>query len=431
MEILLIVLLILLNGFFAMSEIAVVSARRARLDRWARHGDRRARAALALHDTPNVFLSTIQVGITLIGILAGAVGEAAVADDVARLLARSTVLAPYAGAIASAAVVFGITYLSLVVGELVPKRLALLRPERIARAIALPMSALARIGKPVVRVLSASVDAALALLRVGTAREPGVTEEEVQALIEEGARTGVFLRAERDLLKNVIRLADRPLATLMTRRDEIVWLDAEAPLEHNRELIARHPYSRFVLARGSLEHPLGIVHAKDLLAQALSGQPLDLVAAATPAPRVRSNASPLRVLELFQAAPVPMALVVNAVGEVKGLVTPHDLLEAIVGVLPAAGEVAEPDVIRRADGSLLLDGGIAIEELRELLEAAELPEGAGTDYQTLAGFVLAQVGRVPQIGESFEWSGYRFEVVDMDNRRIDRVLVARAEAPAE
>src|SRR5690606_128077 len=210
MEILLIVLLILLNGFFAMSEIAVVSARRARLDRWARHGDRRARAALALHDTPNVFLSTIQVGITLIGILAGAVGEAAVADDVARLLARSTVLAPYAGAIASAAVVFGITYLSLVVGELVPKRLALLRPERIARAIALPMSALARIGKPVVRVLSASVDAALALLRVGTAREPGVTEEEVQALIEEGARTGVFLRAERDLLKNVIRLADRP-----------------------------------------------------------------------------------------------------------------------------------------------------------------------------------------------------------------------------
>lgn len=428
MEIVLIVLLILLNGFFAMSEIAVVSSRRTRLDRWARHGDRAAQAALALHDTPNVFLATIQVGITLIGILAGAVGEAAVSDDVARLFAGSAVLAPYAGAIASTVVVIAITYLSLVVGELVPKRLALLRPERIARAIALPMAAAARAGRPAVRVLSASVEAVLRLLRVRTTREPSITEEEIQALIEEGARTGVFLSAERDLLKNVIRLADRPLAALMTRRDEIVWLDAEDAAEVNRDKVARHPYSRFVLARGDLDHPIGIVHAKDLLAQALSGQPLDFTGAAAPASRVRSSASPLRVLELFQATPVPMALVVNAVGEVKGLVTPHDLLEAIVGVLPAAGEAAEPEVVRRADGSLLLDGAIPVEQLKELLAVAELPEGAGSDYRTLAGFVLAQVGHLPNIGESFVWSDFRFEVVDMDNRRIDRVMVARAVA---
>lgn len=429
MEFLVILFLILLNGVFAMSEIAVVSSRPARLRRLARH-DRAAAVALELHNSPNVFLSTIQIGITLIGILAGAFGEAAIADDLAQGLRDFPALAAYSDGLALAIVVAGITYFSLVLGELVPKRLGLLRPERVARVVAPPMKLLSRAAYLLVRVLSISVDAVLRLLRVRTLPEPTITEEEIKTMIEEGTRSGVFLKTERDLLRNVIRLADLPIELVMTPRAEIEWLDADAPPEANRRRLVGLRYSRLPLARGSLDRTIGIVQTKDLLGHLLASGELDLAALCRPVVRIGLDASPLRLLELFKKSPLHIALVTSAAGEVRGIVTLHDVLEAIVGGLPTEAEAAEPRVAQRADGSWLVDGMLSIEELKELLGVARLPEEETAEYETLAGFVLAQLGHVPRIGERFEWEGWRLEIVDMDGRRIDRVLIARARPPA-
>ncbi|BAU50189.1 hypothetical protein SVA_3653 [Sulfurifustis variabilis] len=429
MEILVILSLILLNGAFAMSEIAVVSSRPARLRRLARH-DRATAIALELHNSPNVFLSTIQIGITLIGILAGAIGEAAIADDIAEWLRRFPALTRYSDGIALGIVVAGITYASLVIGELVPKRLGLLRPERVARVIAAPMRLLSRIAYPLVRVLSLSVDGVLRLLRVRTLPEPAITEEEIKTLIEEGARSGVFLRTERDLLRNVIRLADMPIELVMTPRSEIEWLDADDPPEVNRRRLAGLRYSRLPLARGELDRAIGIVQTKDLLGHILADGQLDLAAVCRPVVRVGLDASPLRLLEIFKKSPLHIALVTSATGEVRGLVTLHDVLEAIVGGLPIEGEAPEPRIAQRADGSWLVDGMLSTEELKELLGVARLPDEESADYETLAGFVLAQLGHLPRIGEHFEWEGWRMEIIDMDGRRIDRVLIGSSRRSA-
>jgi putative hemolysin len=424
MEILVILFLILVNGAFAMSEIAVVSSRPARLRRLARH-DRAAATALDLHHSPNVFLSTIQIGITLIGILAGAIGEAAVADDVAGWLRSFPALADYSDGIALAIVVAGITYFSLVLGELVPKRLGLLRPERVARVVAPPMKMLARTAYPLVRVLSLSVDGVLHLLRVRTLPEPAITEEEIKTMIEEGTRSGVFLRTERDLLRNVIRLADMPIELVMTPRSEIEWLDADDPPDVNRRRLAGLRYSRLPLARGELDRAIGIVQTKDLLGHLLAGGEFDPAAVCRPVIRVGLDASPLRLLDIFKKSPLHMALVMSATGEVRGVVTLHDVLEAIVGGLPIEGEAPEPRIAQRADGSWLVDGMLSIEELKELLGVPRLPDEESADYETLAGFVLAQLDHVPRIGERLEWEGWRMEIMDMDGRRIDRVLIGR------
>lgn len=428
MEILVILFLILLNGLFAMSEIAIVSSRPARLRRLARH-DRGAAVALELHSSPNVFLSTIQIGITLIGILAGAIGEAALSGALAAQIEHVPVLAGYSRGIAFGLVVAGITYVSLVIGEIVPKRLGLLRPERVARVIAPPMKRFARMAHPAVRVLSLSVDGVLWLLRVRTLPEPAITEEEIKTLIEEGARTGVFLRSERDLLRNVIRLADMPIELVMTTRAEIEWLDADDPPEVNRRRLAGLRYSRLPLCRGGLDRPIGIVQSKDLLGHLLAGGEFDLAAVCRPVIRVGLDVSPLLLLEIFKKSPLHIALVASATGEVRGLVTLHDVLEAIAGGLPIEGEAAEPRIAQRADGSWLVDGMLSIEELKELLGVARLPDEETAEYETLAGFVLAQLGHLPRIGEHFEWEGWRLEIMDMDRRRIDRVLIGRARPP--
>jgi putative hemolysin len=426
MEILIVVVLILLNGVFAMSEMAVVSARRTRLQQWARRGDARAAAALALHNSPNVFLSTIQIGITLIGILSGAVGEALIADDVEEFLEQFPPLADYREAIATAIVVIGITYLSLIVGELVPKRLALLSPERIARLVAAPMRALSRLAYPAVWLLGGSVDAVLRLLRARPSAEPQVTEDEIQALIEEGARTGVFLGEERDLLKNVIRLADRPIEALMTPRGEIVWLDLNDPIEVNAREMAQDPHARFPVARGTLDEAVGVVQSKELLAHVLAGAAPDLQAVMRPPLRVPATVSPLRLLELFKSSPLHMALVTGPYGEVRGVVTLHDVLEAIIGALPTEQAAAESRLVQRADGSWLMDGLLTVAELKETLGIPGLPEEDTGAFETVGGFILTHLGRVPAVADHFEWGGWRFEVVDMDGRRIDRVLVSRS-----
>jgi putative hemolysin len=429
MALLTIVLLILLNGVFAMSEMAVIASRRARLRESVRAGDRRAAVALELHNAPNTFLSTIQIGITLVGVLLGAVGERALSSDVAGLFARVPALAAYSDALALGVVVIAITYLSLVVGELVPKRLALYHPETIARLLARPMRLLSWLTYPGVKLLSASVDLCLKLLRARPPAEPTITEEEIKSMIEEGTRAGVLLKAEQDLLTNVIRFADRSISLLMTPRSEIVWLDVNDPVEANTRKIAESPHGRFPVAQESLDNVLGVVQAKDLLTRMLSGQPFDMKAAMHPPLYLPDSASPLSVLELFRTTGEHIALVVDEYGEIRGMVTLTGILEAIVGALPAPGVVPEPKVVRREDGSWLIDGMLSVEEFRDLLGIAQLPEEEEFGYETLAGFVLHQLGRVPTTGDHFEWSGLRFEIMDMDGNRIDRVLVMRRAEP--
>jgi putative hemolysin len=429
-EAMVILLLIILNGLFAMSEIAVISARKTRLQQWANEGNPRARIALELANTPNQFLATIQIGITLVGILTGAFGGATIASKLALGLENIPVLAPYSRPISLAVVVLPITYLSLIMGELVPKRLALNSPERIASAIAGPMRALARLASPVVHLLGLSTEALLRGLGIRPSAEPPVTEEEIRALIEQGTRAGMFEEAEQEMVERVFRLGDRRVSAVMTPRTEIVWLDRDASLEEIQHIITESIHSRFLVAQGSLDNVLGVVHAKELLLHFLRGQPLDLAAMLLQPLYVPESMRALEVLELFKQSATHIALVVDEYGGIQGLVTPSDILEAIVGDLPVAGEPLEPLAVQREDGSWLLDGMLPVDEFKELFHLGRLPGEDQGVYQTLAGFVIMQLGRIPAVSDHFDWGGLRIEVVDMDGNRVDKVLAQPLPTPA-
>lgn len=425
-----ILLLILANGVFAMSEIAIISAKKALLQRRAEEGDKGAATALDLANSPNRFLSTLQVGITLIGIFAGAFGGATIAEELGAwlggLVTSSGVkwLAPYTEGIALVVVVTVITYLSLVVGELVPKRLAMNRPERIARAIAGPMRGLSRLAGPAVSLLSGSTDLVLRLLGVHPSDEPSVTEEEIAVLLEQGTEAGIFQEAEHDMVKGVLLLDDRRASGLMTPRPDLVWLDLEESVEELRGKILAMPYARFPVAEGSLDNLLGEVQAKDLLAQSLAGAPLDIRALLRPSLYVPETMPALKVLEAFKQSGTEMAVVIDEYGSVQGLVTLQDILESIVGDIPSADERDEPEAVEREDGSWLLDGMLSVEELKEILNLDDLPDEERGFFQTLGGFVTMQIGRIPTAADYFEWGHWRFEVMDMDGPRVDKVLAA-------
>jgi putative hemolysin len=425
-EILFVLLLIIANGIFAMSEIAVVSARRARLQQRAER-DHGARAALELADAPDRFLSTVQIGITLIGILAGAFGGATISEHLAPYIERVPDLARYSEAISLGVVVLAITYLSLVVGELVPKRLGLNNPERIASRIARPMQFLSRLTWPAVRVLSASSNFLLRLLRARPAEEPPITEEEVKLLIDQGTEAGVFEETEHELVDNIFRLADQKIPALMAPRLDIVWLDIEAPIEETRQRIIESPYSRMPVCQGSLDNILGVVKAKDLLSRVLAGEPLDLRAALRQPLYVPETRTALQLLELFKGASTHLAMVVDEHGAIEGLVTMNDVLEAIVGGLPSPGGQIESYAVQRDDGSWLLDGRMSISDFRELFSLDRLPREEDGGYHTLAGFIITYLGRLPSASDHFVWDGLRIEIVDMDRRRVDKVLVSRVE----
>jgi putative hemolysin len=422
-EALVILLLIILNGVFAMSEIAVVSARKARLQQWAEAGDTKARAALELANAPNQFLSTVQIGITLIGILAGAFGGATIAKELDAWLGDIPLLAPYSRALSLALVVAITTYLSLIVGELVPKRLALNHPERLAAAIAGPMRLLSRVAYPVVHLLSLSTEFVLRMFGVKPSTEPPVTEEEIRVLVEQGTRAGMFEEAEREMVERVFRLGDRRVGAVMTPRTEIVWLDRDATPEEIRRTITESAHSRFLVAQESLDNVLGIIHAKDLLAQCLAAQSVDLTTPLQQPLYVPESMGALKVLELFKQTGTHIALAVDEYGGIQGLVTPNDLLEALVGDLPEAGEVGEPLALQREDGSWLLDGMLPVDEFKALFHLGFLPGQHQGVYNTLAGFVIMQLGRIPTAADSFEWGGLKIEVMDMDGNRVDKVLV--------
>jgi putative hemolysin len=428
LEILILLLLVLTNGVFAMAEIAMLAARRTRLEQRAAAGDRGARVALDLLRTPSRFISTVQVGITLVGILAGAFGGATLAQPLAAWLATVPVLAPYAQATALGLVVVAITVLSLVLGELVPKRVALAAPERLAAALAPAMRGLAAVAAPVVHVLSALTELVARLLRVPAVAEPPVTEEEVRLLIARGAEAGVFHPGERRLVERVFRLADRRVSAIMTPRTEIVWLDVDDAPEDVRRKVTSSRYSAYPVAEGTLDRVVGIVQARDLLVHLMAGRPIDLRALAQRPLFVPETAPALSVLDQFRQAGTHTALLIDEYGGLQGLVTSDDILEAIVGEIPEAGEAAMPSVVRRPDGSWLVDGMLPADEFKALLGLEALPaEGEG--YETVGGLVMTVLDRIPSTGDRVLLPGWRVEVVDMDGHRVDKVLVTRVEEP--
>lgn len=408
-----------------MSEMAVVSARKIRLQQRAEEGDAGARAALTLAESPGNFLSTVQIGITLVGILAGTVGGATLATKLNAPLSRIPLLAPYAQGLSVGIAVLGITYLSLVIGELAPKRLALNHAEGIATAVAPFMRMLAWLTAPVVHVLSISTDFILWLVGSRAVADSAVTEEDVRTLIEQGTQVGVFEPLEEEIVDQVFRLSDRTVNALLTPRIDIVWLDIKDPAEKIAEKVIGSGFSFFPVAADDLDHVLGLVSIKQLLTQSLAGQPLNLESALQPALFLPDSTPALVVVDHLKENYAHMALVIDEHGGLEGLVTLNDILEAIVGDIPEAGEQVEEEVIQREDGSWLIDGMMQIDEFQELLEIKQLPAEVEDYYQTVGGFVMAMLGRVPSPGDHFEWEGYRLEVMDMDLRRVDKVLVAR------
>lgn len=423
LEILIILLLILINGIFAMSEIALVSARKARLQQWANQGDRKARVALELANSPNRFLSTVQIGITLVGIFAGAFGGATIAENVVVLLDRLPVMVPYKGAVALLIVVVSITYLSLILGELVPKRLALNNPERIATRIAIPMRFLGKIGAPVVHLLSASTDLVLRFLRTQPSNEPQVIEEEIKILLEQGTETGAFEQEEQAMVERVFRLDERRVSSLMTPRPDVIWLNLEDSIEENRQKIISSTHTRFPVCQNVLDNVLGVIQINDLLARSLLSQPIDLTAALRQPLFVPEHTKALKVLELFKQTGTHIALAVDEYGVIQGLVTLNDILEAIVGDMPSVNQPDDLQIVQREDGSWLLDGMVSIEKFREVFNLEELPGEQQGNYHTLGGFVITHLGRIPIAADHFEWGGFRFEVMDMDGNRVDKILV--------
>lgn len=418
-------LLILLNAIFAMSEIAVVSSRKARLQRLIDEGRTGAEAAMALHSAPSRFLSTIQVGITSVGLLMGAVGETAFADPLAAWLLQFPWLAPYAKGVALALVVVGLTYVSVVVGELVPKRLGLLKPESIAAIVARPMNWLSAAARPLVWLFSASSDLILRLLRVTRGDEPPVTDEEIEVLMEQGAEAGVFHESEQEIVANVLRLDEQRVVAIMTPRKDIEYVDLDDSDESIRQALANAEHHRLLVCRGGLDQVVGVLQVSEMLKPALENRALNVAAAVRQPLYVPDSVSTTQLIEQFRKARAEYALIVDEYGALQGLVTLTDVLSSIVGEIPEQGEPEQRDAVQRDDGSWLVDGSVSIERFRDLMELAALPGEDDGGYHTLAGFVLHMLGHIPKVTERFEAVGLRFEVIDMDGHRVDKVLVAR------
>jgi len=424
-EIGILIILIFANGIFSMSEIAVVSSRRARLQQAADTGDAGAQSALRLSESPGRFLSTVQVGITLIGVLSGAFGGAALSSRLSPLLEPLPVVGASADTLSFVLVVVVITYLSLILGELVPKRIGLSNPERIASLIAPPMTTLARVTSPVITFLEGSTQLVLRLLRFRQIEELPVTESEISVLLDQGTEAGVFVEAERDLIGRIFELGDLRTVNLMTPRPEVTWLDLEDSFDINRELIVASHRSIFPVAMASLDDLRGVVRAKDILGDLRAGTIRELESYLRPAEFVPEGLPALRLLETFKRADDPMAIVVDEYGGTQGIVTLHDVLEAIVGDLGEEGPTDDPDTVLRPDGSWLLDGMVPVDRFVELLDLGPIPHDEEGEYNTLGGFVMARTGRIPQECETFEWHRWSFEVIDMDGNRVDKVIATR------
>lgn len=430
-EILVVVVLVLFKGVFAMSEIAIVSARKARLQQWANEGNQRAGNALRLANEPNRFLATVQVCITLLDTLTSAFGGATITMGIAARLEGLPFIHEYRGAIALSLVVAFITYINVILGELVPKALALHNAERVASFVAWPMDLISRIFSPFVTFLGASTEGVLRLMGSKPSTEPPVTGDEINVMIAQGTEAGVFKESQQDMVESVIELHEKRISSIMTPRPEIAWLDVDGTPEDLAEQILGTHHSRFPVCKGSLDEILGIVHTKDMLADCLQGKVIDLNSHLKKALTIPETIPVLKSLESFKESGIHIALIIDEYGSLQGLVTMNDILESIVGNIPTHEEKESPEVVRREDGSWLVDGMQAIDDLKDLVGVDELP-GEGEDtYQTLGGFVMTQLGRIPRAGDKFIVDLVSYEVMDMDGNRVDKVLVKLEEPPAE
>ena len=421
LEILVILVLICCNGLLAMSELAVISSRRSRLQELVKRRHRGARVAMRLLENPTDFLSTVQVGITLIGLLAGAYSGATLAEELGVWLDGWPWIAPYGQPVALGIVVLCLTYVSLVIGELVPKRIALNDPERIASALAPFMRGVARFAGPAVWLLRESTESVLRLFGLASDRKLTVTEDEVRSLLAEGTRAGVFMPKEREMIEGVLRLADRTARAIMTPRTEVCWLDVDAtPADIVAQLDARR-LSRYPVCRETIDHPIGTVHMKDIARAALAGRPIALADIMTQPFVVLDGTPVLRLLEGFRREKVHMAIVVDEYGATQGVATLSDILEAVAGTLPEIGrELDSATMLRRNDGSWLVDGSFGIDEFEDRLGISGL-RGSGT-FDTVAGYALFRLGRLPAVGDSFTDRSGQYEIIDMDGRRIDKLV---------
>lgn len=426
-EIFFVVLLLIANGIFAMAEIAIISSHKTRLQKLINENHQNAKIALDLANNPNNFLSTVQIGITLVGILAGAFGGARIAEKLNVYVSRIDFLSPYSETVSIVFVVLVITYLSLIIGELVPKRIALNNPEKLAAMVARPMCFLSTISSPLVHLLGLSTDAILWILRIKPSLDSPMAEEEIKVLLEQGTKEGTFEAAEQDMVQRIFKFSDQKIVSIMTPRPDIEWLDVNEPVENLCRSITESSYSRLPLAEDDLDKILGIIQVKDLLPDALDGKQLNLVDYLKKPLLVPENTTSLKVLELFKQTGMHIAFVIDEYGGIEGLVTLNDILEAIVGDLPSIDDEEDLEIVKREDGSYLIDGTLFIDEFKELFEVEALPGEENNNYQSLGGFVITYLGKIPSAGEYFIWNSLRFEVMDMDGNRVDKVLVMKIE----
>jgi len=423
-EILIILILILANGAFSMAEMAVVSSRKARLRQMADSGDKGAAVALELISNSNQFLSAVQTGVTLMATLIGAFGGATLSDELAGyLLGLYPALAQFSHGLALALVVLSITFVSLVIGELVPKRIALSNPERIASWAASPLNAFSRIVYPVILLLSKSTEFVLQTLGVNSNAEPEVTEEEIRIMIDQGTVAGVIEEDEQDIMERVFSLGERKVNSIMTPRGKIVWLDIHDTLAEIQKKTVSGPYTMFPVCSKKLDNVLGVIQSKDILNCDLNKKEIDLRSLLLPPLFVPESMRALKVLEKFKQTGIHLAIVLDEYGTVQGIVALVDLLEGLVGDIPHIDELGEPQILRRSDGSWLVDGTMPVDDFKETLDIDKLPDEDDGTYQTMGGFMMTHLEKVPTTGDKFEWGGYRFEVMDMDERRVDKLLV--------
>ncbi len=432
-EIIMLFVLILINGLFSMTEMAVVSSRRARLQTALDDGDRRAKTVLDLLDNSNDFFSTIQIAITLIGVITGAIGARTFSGYLADLLVKVSWLKGIAQPLSVLLISCLITYFSLVIGELIPKRIATNNPEKIAMAMCGPIRVLSKIFLPVVRVLSFSTETGLKIIGIKETEESAVSEDEIKVMIEQGKQDGVFEENEQDIVESVFRLSDQTVDALMTPRTELDWIDLEEPVEESLKEIAASTYHYFPLVRGNPDNVLGVISSKALLDAYIRGDQIDLEKIAEPPLFVPESKPALSLLDDLKASESNFAVVLDEYGGFSGMITPYDLLNELVGDVTNIGDEPndEEDILVRDDGSWSFDGMVDIEEFKETIGARELPDESRIGYQTLAGFILSQTGSIPAAGFCFDWNGFHFEIVDMDGLRIDRVFVSRIEADPE
>jgi putative hemolysin len=422
-EILIILLLLVINGLFSMSEIALVSSKKTRLELARQRGDKKAKLALDLANSPEKFLSTVQIGITLIGILTGVFSGENITQDMEALYGRYELLAPYRETLATTTVVIIITFFSLVIGELVPKRIGLSNPEGIAKAVAGPMNILSKATAPFVWLLSVSGNLLIRVFGIKPISQQQVTEEEIRAMVQEGAHAGVIREIEQDIVERVFHLGDRRAVTLMTPRQEIDWLNAHDPREENLRKIIENNHTVYPLCDEELDKVIGVIHIKDVVAALERGEEIDLMKMKREVAFVPEVIKSYRVLEKFKESRKHYAMVVDEYGGVSGIITMNDIMDALVGDMPE-GDDTDYQIVKREDGSFLIDGQLPIEEFMNYFDLEVAPEEYSA-FHTLAGLAMYSLKRIPKTGDVFEWMGYRFEIMDMDANRVDKMLIKK------